>query len=816
MKLRTRLFVWIGALFLIAFGLSFLFDNYITKRNLIKAEETLEVEIKRINEIKRKHFESFLKKEVERAQANIDSVLLKIGYYPHIRANFSPTRENIRTKTYLNSSSLKITNPWIDFIQNIAEEEVLAGIISEEEEPNQSRYYPINEEMILVSLKTQGQKEWSSPKVGVKIHYNFDTEEIINISSSYYALFEPEQMLEYDAKVSSYRQIDLSLDFLDPFLRWIEVPARRGFFEVFITNYGIAQEYLKKELQYAGSLERWKTEASKKVFSFQKNREWMTPGSRLFHQIIDRDSSDGPKADFNAIISRYNQIGMTWGLSTIMASGAFSEDPYSKKAPVGIAHIVPDLPVMDTLLTKQVFLPKAIPLTPSCQASVGKKESYCLSAKLSLIEDARTKRLFIGNTLDLVSQGKKGMLTIGIDSKHFLKDLAKATNEYAALIANGELMGVVDHEGSRILSDHWNHLDIQKLTSSNEGLITIDGAEYYFLHLQPYDNLDFHLVIFDLKEKEFALLDSITRASKQLIARISWDLRIAGILSLCIVLIILHYLSVSITKPIAFLANATKKVSKGHLENLTPRKRLMERKDEVGTLYRSFFEMIDGLREKEKVRGILNKVVSPEIAEEALKGQIHLGGEEKEISVLFADIRGFTTLTEKMSPQDVIQLLNECMTKISHLIDEFGGVIDKYVGDEVMALFGAPVSSEDHAQKSVACALKIMEELEMWNQERAKQNLDPIQMGIGIHTGVVLAGNMGAENRLNYTVLGANVNLASRLCSYAKPLQILISENTWDHIQAKQQFQIEKCDEISLKGFKELPSVFIIKQQHSS
>jgi class 3 adenylate cyclase len=184
-----------------------------------------------------------------------------------------------------------------------------------------------------------------------------------------------------------------------------------------------------------------------------------------------------------------------------------------------------------------------------------------------------------------------------------------------------------------------------------------------------------------------------------------------------------------------------------------------------------------------------------------LKGNVHLGGEEKKGTMLFADIRGFTSLTQKMSPKEVIELLNACMTRISHLVDDYGGVIDKYVGDEAMALYGIPLAKEESALQAVLSAVKMVESLKEWNQERTLQGLSPVEMGIGIHTGSVFVGNMGAENRLNYTVIGRNVNFAERLCALAKGMEILISEQTYAEKGVKEQIAVEKLSDVSLKGF---------------
>jgi len=168
-------------------------------------------------------------------------------------------------------------------------------------------------------------------------------------------------------------------------------------------------------------------------------------------------------------------------------------------------------------------------------------------------------------------------------------------------------------------------------------------------------------------------------------------------------------------------------------------------------------------------------------------------------------------MTEKMDPKEVIQLINTCMTKVSEKIDAHGGVIDKYVGDEVMALFGAPIDKPGSALQAVQSAIDMVDEIKKWNIERKEKGLTEIEMGIGIHTGVVVAGNMGAENRLNYTVLGANVNLASRICSEAKGMQVLISENTLEDESVKGNIEVEKKEEMELKGFTKPKLVYVVK-----
>lgn len=246
-------------------------------------------------------------------------------------------------------------------------------------------------------------------------------------------------------------------------------------------------------------------------------------------------------------------------------------------------------------------------------------------------------------------------------------------------------------------------------------------------------------------------------------------------------------ISRGLASPVKKLVEATQKVGRGDYNTRVE----LKQKDELSILAESFNRMTQGLQLKEQYRGILDKVVSPEVAEEMVKGNITLGGENRQITTLFADVRGFTTMTEDMEPQEVITMLNQYMEQAAAAVEAEGGVVDKYVGDEVMAIFGAPVSHDDDPLRAVRAAIKIQDNIKQLNKQRAAANEPEINVGIGINTGTAVAGNMGSVNRLNYTVLGESVNIAARLCSQAKPTEILASEFTYekvsDHIDADQR-----------------------------
>nr|MCR4579725.1 adenylate/guanylate cyclase domain-containing protein [Treponema sp.] len=200
------------------------------------------------------------------------------------------------------------------------------------------------------------------------------------------------------------------------------------------------------------------------------------------------------------------------------------------------------------------------------------------------------------------------------------------------------------------------------------------------------------------------------------------------------------------------------------------------------TLADSFNDMADSLAEKEFMRDTFGKVVDPEVRDYLMKGGNfslnRLGGETREVSVLFCDIRSFTAMSEKMSAEEVVSLLNKYFTALGKCISANHGIINKYIGDAIMAIFGAPLESKNSALDAYHAALDMRKALVQVNQELAKEGKAELRFGIGIHTGPVFAGTIGAENRMEYTVIGDTVNTASRLESLCKTYKVdlLISE----------------------------------------
>jgi adenylate cyclase len=205
---------------------------------------------------------------------------------------------------------------------------------------------------------------------------------------------------------------------------------------------------------------------------------------------------------------------------------------------------------------------------------------------------------------------------------------------------------------------------------------------------------------------------------------------------------------------------------------------------------------------EERKRERLGRFLSPQVAQRILAASdahaAELGAPEvREVTILFADISGFTSFAEKMSPSAVALLLNDYLSRMTDVIFRFEGTLDKYIGDAIMAVFGAPLDMPDHAERAIRAGLEMQERLAEWNAER--KDGPPIRVRIGINTGKAVAGEIGSMNKMEYTVLGDAVNIASRLeSSVAKPGWVVVGEQT--RAASGDAFEMQELGAFSLKG----------------
>jgi adenylate cyclase len=226
-------------------------------------------------------------------------------------------------------------------------------------------------------------------------------------------------------------------------------------------------------------------------------------------------------------------------------------------------------------------------------------------------------------------------------------------------------------------------------------------------------------------------------------------------------------------------------------------------------------QMTEKIEEERRIRVRMERYHSPAVVDEIVKGSIRGAATDEreirlaEVSILFADISGFTTVSETQKPEEVAEFLSHFFSCAVESIFAYGGTLDKFIGDAVMAFFGAPLPQDDHADRAVLAGLMLQHLVSEWNEEREKVGLALVKVRVGINSGPAVVGNVGTEKRVDYTVLGSSVNIASRLESgVAKPGQVVISQNTLDRVMGS--FETESLGEFALKGLQQKMPVFAV------
>jgi len=265
-------------------------------------------------------------------------------------------------------------------------------------------------------------------------------------------------------------------------------------------------------------------------------------------------------------------------------------------------------------------------------------------------------------------------------------------------------------------------------------------------------------------------------------------------------------LAILLTRPLLKLAEGTKAVAAGNFDVVLP----IASRDEIGDLTESFNDMAKNLKDKEKIKHAFSSYVARQVVDEILKNPdgIMLTGERRDVTVIFCDLRGFTPLAEKLPPEEVVSALNEFYSLMIDTTIRNDGSINKFLGDAVMAIFGAPVHYADHSLRAIKTAVAMQAQVTQLSERRVRAGKAPIAIGIGVSAGEAVAGTVGTESQMEYTVIGDRVNLAARLESNAKPGQILISQETYDHVA--DHVKARCLGPMSVKGKEEEVTVFEI------
>lgn len=795
MSVRYRLFVIVGLLFCAIFMGSFFVENRLGIKGAKELKKDLLTFYQDLQKQKRDNMQNIVQTVFFRCLGDVNAALEVVSSFRRVKEFFAPTKENLEKGTWISSASLLQDRETIDFLQNSYGDTVSACIIPRHAGLRDTMQEEIDEDLCWIFMERQ-----AAPYLGVALHLSSEsvkgpiTEEAVpGIVPRVYLLYTIDALKSInlgkirDALARQSAMIPLSVPFMGGFR--LDLPS-------FVEALSRAQGFISN----ADDLPIGKDAMN----------------SPLPQKVDSNESCTSQSCFLSERVSYVNQIFMIWELSCLLETGIMDGGIGAPSAPSAISFF-PD----NTGKGGGVFVRDVLYTRPQYDAASfffkghGDDPSPLSPDKTAIITDPQRRKIYIANaaelSIDNAGGTKSGLITLGFDVENALKNLTTGYRQKTWVVSGGKIYSYLDADGSSLMPQQSAQDELDMMLSKDLGLFSMDGVSYYFAHIRPFDSLDLHIFFFTKADEEFSLMNRLSDHFQDILTTISSQRHWVIAVGLLILLVALLDLSKKITRPVVLMSEAARAVTRGALKDVVIPKFHLGKRNEVQQLSLAFSEMIEGLKEKERVKGVLDKVVSHDIAREILKGDVHLGGEDKVVTMFFADVRNFTHLTQNMPPHRVINLVNTCMTKLSRVIEAHHGVIDKYIGDEVMVLFGAPIAHEDSALEAVRCAIDVIAELKKWNEERRKEGLPPVTMGIGIHTGKVCAGNMGAEDRLNYTVIGSNVNLAARLCSKAPPEEIYLSDDTYHCSLVAENILVEDMGPLQFKGFDEPKKVYRVK-----
>ena len=371
-------------------------------------------------------------------------------------------------------------------------------------------------------------------------------------------------------------------------------------------------------------------------------------------------------------------------------------------------------------------------------------------------------------------------------------------------IRNGDKNGLVFYSDGKI---QWS--SFPPLCQKELGVLASSGAGSCLLESQDY--IWSSIPVADMNQNPAGTL-AIFQPSKQSLTleghpqKTIWKL---GLFLLAFLAAGGLWLCHNLLSPLGHMTEAVEKIRDGDRNPSLPVRRL----DEWGGFARALAEMAEKLREKERVALILGKVPAPQAAQKILsqKDYFALKGERRECSILQVDLRGFNVLSENLKPAALVEALNQYFTLIQEIVFKHEGMMDKFIGETAIAVWGAPFSPEDKEQRAVQAALDIQEALKEFNISRIKKNFPSFTLGMGIHTGTVVTGNLGSEMQFDYGIIGEPLHLVARLCAMAAPGQVVASAETYEKV--KTWVRSNPLKPIAVKGAAEaLPTYEILPE----
>ena len=449
-----------------------------------------------------------------------------------------------------------------------------------------------------------------------------------------------------------------------------------------------------------------------------------------------------------------------------------------------------------------------------------------LSRLQGQVDTARLKANLISSQMHFRTLG----LLTNDDSQNV--KISDAQQQFAALIAKAESKGTAEEaeffRKIRVVNDRFVAASVMALTQYELG----DLDEALRVHLEEERPIGAELegamvaLVDDAKTQISDAMDEFN-SDRRLLSTVGWAF--SGI-SLATAVLIGFVMSLAFIRPVRKIDIALAKIAagdftrrvdvpnrdefgtlSGNLNRMT--ERLGELYDELQSLNRDLQVRVDDQVQELERAARMKRYLSPQLAESILAGDtdVDLSSRRQNLTIFFSDIRGFTSMSERLEPEELVDILNQYLAEMTEIVFRHGGTLDKYIGDAIMVFFGNPVPYEDHPQRAVRAAFEMRTKLaELW-QRWGLEGDEVMNIGIGVTTGYVTVGNIGSQARIDYTVLGNHVNLASRLADRAEPGQILVSEKTL--FEVRDLVDSAEIDQVHLEGVTRPVKIFEINER---
>lgn len=821
MRLATRLFLIVGSLLLLICLIVYLVPYFLTKRESKRATESYFARLEERQAETHRERLGWLDGQLAEMEATIDSVLYSVARHPPMAAMLRGSPKEGNFGAWYGAAYLLYYGSYCDLLTTTYNNQVAAGITWAKRHPKKVERIPISGQKMAWITEVGPKYQAGQAYIGVLLPDV--VAQLVNVYGGVhggwdiYLLFDPHNLMNQHDLIKNF--IDQKGEEISKRSLPILPEAGQGAILTLKAMLAAAQWLQKEYGSDSQGIEKLNQKIQHLPTSVEReSSEEILAGGEKLDALAGKEGLVTTATFSDAFV---DAVEMLSGLELALAltlptmAGQPYENPLTTTAPLAAAHFPPpavsfgymvfsrDIFSLDFLFDGARHLRADPPILPRIPIGSG----------FSLISWGNPHFQTIINSLNLGSIGSQapgeGFLNLGFSTQPLLNRMMAFTGDTVLLFVDGKVASVVPGTRVPYTSDLGTALEkeIGQITKSF-GFIDLNENKYYYMYYPLRKQWDTSIITLMPGTEILNPIRSYIQDNEEFFHRTALQIVIGSICLFIIALIILEFIARHFTRPIRELAHISDQIGAGRFDQISLPTTAKGSKDEVSRLTEAFRGMVHGLEEREKIRSILQKVVSKEVASEILGGKVHLGGEVRNVTVLFSDIRNFTQISSNLPPTEVIAFVNSYMTAMTEIIEMHQGVIDKYVGDEIMALFGAPVTHRYGPLQGVAAALSMLQRLKSWNLEREKKGLFTIEAGTAVLYGEMVVGNMGAEARLDYTVMGANVNLASRMVSKAKGMEILITEPTCQLPQIHEIIELETLEPIMPKGFSEPIQVY--------